>query len=254
MSARPRTLARPAVLCVGGLDPSGGAGLLADAAAVWESGGLALCCATAITIQSCRGVGRFSLLSPRLVNDQVERLLDDEAPAAIKLGMLGSESILNVLVRLFERRLGRLPLVVDPIVRATSGTRLFTGRTDRGYATLFAMAAAVTPNRPEAELFLRKPLRDDRGATEDAAHALTAFFASPVVFKGGHQRRQGSDDLVIDHKGKITWLNGSRVPGDKRGTGCRFAAALACGLGRGDDLVSASRNAKALVRRYLIEH
>jgi hydroxymethylpyrimidine/phosphomethylpyrimidine kinase len=188
-------------------------------------------------VQSRRGVARVVPLAPALVVAQVERLLEDEAPAAVKLGMLGNAAIARALARSLAKRLGKRPLVIDPVLRATSGATLFrtTGRGNapRDYAALFALARVVTPNVFEAEA-----LHVDRLETA-------------LVLKGGHLTR-AADDVVVED-GKTTRLAGRRLPGTKRGTGCRFAAFLAVRLAQGEALVPAAKAAKGYVRKYLKE-
>ncbi len=94
--------AQPTVLCIGGLDPSGGAGLLADVEAVRAAGGRALVAATAITVQTRRGVSKVVPIAPALVVAQVEKLLDDEGPAALKLGMLGNAAVARAVAGCLE--------------------------------------------------------------------------------------------------------------------------------------------------------
>jgi hydroxymethylpyrimidine/phosphomethylpyrimidine kinase len=251
---RPAVLC-PAVLCIGGLDPSGGAGLLADVEAVRAAGGRALAVATALTVQSRRGVSRVVPISPALVVAQVERLLDDEAPAALKLGMLATGAVARALARCLARRLGPRPLVIDPVFRSTSGAVLFRGRPRQDYAALFDLAQVVTPNLAEAEQLLGRTVGAQRREREQAAVELASLTGSAIVLKGGHFPSLGrgqADDVVVD-AGTTTWLAGHRLRGSRRGTGCRFASVIAARLARGDDVISATRAAKKHVRRYLIE-
>jgi len=245
---RPAVLC-PAVLCIGGLDPSGGAGLLADVEAVRAAGGRALAVATALTVQSRRGVFDVAPVSAAFLVAQVERLFEDEKPAAVKLGMLGNAAVAGALTRCLTKRLGRRPLVIDPVLRSTSGRSLFRGRADRDYARLFAMARVVTPNLPEAERFLSRDIGSWRPERELAGRDLQALAGCAIVLKGGHASGD-ADDLIVDGRA-ITWLTGKRVATFGRGTGCRFASALATRLALGDSLVQASRAAKRYVRQYL---
>jgi hydroxymethylpyrimidine/phosphomethylpyrimidine kinase len=142
-------------------------------------------------------------------------------------------------------------MVIDPVLRSTSGVRLFRGRAAPDYAPLFDLASVVTPNLPEAEEILGREIGGGRGEREQAAKDLQTLTGCAIVLKGGHAKG-AADDLVFD--GSIrTWLAGKRIAASRRGTGCRFASALAARLAMGDDLVQAAREAKALVRRYLSE-
>ncbi|MHB8417132.1 MAG: hydroxymethylpyrimidine/phosphomethylpyrimidine kinase [Myxococcales bacterium] len=238
---------RPAVLCIGGLDPSGGAGLLADAEAVWAGGGRPMCAATAITIQSREGVRGFELLSPQLVLSQVAVLLDDEKPAAIKLGMLGDAAIAFALGALLGHRV-KAPLVVDPVLRSTSGAALFAGNARRGYEPLLALGPILTPNVLEAEKLTGAPVVTSKAEVEAAAARVLALGCRAVVLKGGHLEGKSSPDYVLNGK-RGSWLDGKRLPGRSRGSGCRFASALAARLALGDGPLEAARFAKAYVRK-----
>jgi hydroxymethylpyrimidine/phosphomethylpyrimidine kinase len=243
--------ARPAVLCIGGLDPSGGAGLLADAESVRAAGGRALVAITAITVQTRRGVTEVAPVAPVLLVAQVERLFSDELIGAVKLGMLGNAGNARWLARILSKRLRRRPLVIDPVLRSTSGAVLFRGRALKDYSPLFAVASVLTPNLPEAEELVGHAIGEARSEREHAAQELQALTGCAIVLKGGHAPGN-ADDLVVDGR-EVAWLAGKRVAGSRRGTGCRFASALAVRLTLGDDVVEAARGAKWAVRRYLTE-
>ncbi|MHB1846674.1 MAG: bifunctional hydroxymethylpyrimidine kinase/phosphomethylpyrimidine kinase [Deltaproteobacteria bacterium] len=236
-----------AVLCVGGLDPSGGAGLLADAEAVTAAGARPLCAATAITVQTSRGVRRAVPLPAGLVKDQAAALLEDERPAVVKLGMLGDPATARALARLLAE--SRLPLVVDPVVRSTSGARLFLGDPLAGYRPLLALGPILTPNVAEAALLLGCAEAKDRRGMREQGQGLLALGARAVVLKGGHLGGAKSPDLVLGEGGEERWLEGARLRGAARGTGCRFASALAGRLALGEALSEAAEFAKRWVRR-----
>jgi hydroxymethylpyrimidine/phosphomethylpyrimidine kinase len=239
----------PVDLAIGGLDPSAGAGLLVDTLTVSALRGRPLGVATAVTVQSGSGVFRVSALTPRLVVGQAEQLFEDDPPHVVKLGMLADAGIAQALGRLFARRLGRRPLVIDPVLRSSSGAALFRGRLMRDYAPLFAEARVVTPNLAEAAHLLGEPIGARTSDRAEAAYELSRLLHCAIILKGGHAPRDAAD-LVAD-RGEVNLLGGSRIPGEKRGTGCRFASALATRLALGDDLLAAARVAKAHVRRYL---
>jgi hydroxymethylpyrimidine/phosphomethylpyrimidine kinase len=204
-----------------------------------------------LTVQTRRGVSEVHPISPALVVAQVERLIDDEAPLALKLGMLGTRSVARSLADCLAGRLGQRPLVIDPVLRSTSGVSLFQGSPARDYAALFAIGCLVTPNHSEAEQLLGRKIGAGRREREMAAEELADVTGLAIVLKGGHFP-DGSDDLVFD-AGQITWLAGKRLRRSRRGTGCRFASVMATRLALGDDLVRAARTAKRYVRRYLID-
>jgi hydroxymethylpyrimidine/phosphomethylpyrimidine kinase len=240
----------PCVLVLAGLDPSSGAGLLADAEAVRSSGARPLCVATALTVQTSLRARRFEPVSAALILEQARALLEEEDVRALKLGMLGTRAILDAAAELATS--ARVALVVDPVLRASSGASLYLGD-PLDYRALFALAAVVTPNLGEAQALLgldRAPANPREMA--DAARLLLSLGARAALVKGGHLEGDAVDVLASG-----TELHELRAPriGESaaraRGTGCRLAGALAARLALGDSLLDAARFAKALVRAYL---
>lgn len=146
----------PLVLVFAGLDPSGGAGLLADAEAIRAMGCRPLLCATAITFQSSSRARGFEPLAPEVVEAQALALLEDEGPiGAVKLGMIGSARIAAALAKLREHpALSEIPWVIDPVLRASSGAELIEGGAAT-YRRLLERATVLTPNLDEAVAFDR---------------------------------------------------------------------------------------------------
>ncbi len=244
--------AAPFVLVAAGLDPSGGAGLAADLEALAAAGCAAYPVATALTAQGPRGALSFEPVAARLVEAQVTALFDGagEPPRAIKTGMLGSGDNADVLAALFaERPLARAPLVVDPVLAASSGLPLLVD--DRGRAPaevlgpLLERAWLATPNWPELAALGGRAIDTD----EEAIAAARRLPARAVLVKGGHRRGDPVDLLV--RRRSVVRLRGRRRPVTARGTGCRLASAIAGWLARGLDLEEAVRRAKRYVERYL---
>ena len=241
---------RPRVLVVAGLDPSGGAGLLADLAALEAVGARGWAVASALTAQGAGGARGFLASTPRFVLEQIEALLGGrEAPRAVKTGMLATAAIVRALAaRLAERPLARVPLVLDSVLATTSGLPLFeAGRLSPGaaLAPLLERAALVTPNLLE----LARLAGHDTSTDEAAVRAARLLPARAVLVKGGHRRDDPVDLLVMGRR--TTRIPGRRRPGTARGTGCRLASAIAGLLARGEPLEVAVRRAKRLVERYI---
>jgi hydroxymethylpyrimidine/phosphomethylpyrimidine kinase len=241
------------VLVCAGLDPSGGAGLLADLEALAAVGARGWAVATALTAQGPRGARAMEPVAPGLVAAQVEALLDGlrprERPRAVKAGMVGSAGNAAVLASLFGAPpLARAPLVFDPVLAASSGLPLLEagGRSAaEALAPLLARSALATPNWPELEALAGRAL----GSEAEAVRAARALAARAVLVKGGH--REGSPvDLLVQGR-RVVRLAGRRRPRTARGTGCRLASAVAGLLARGLPLEEAVRRAKRLVERYL---
>lgn len=240
---------RPRVLVVAGLDPSGGAGLLADAAALEAVGARAWTVAAALTAQGEGGARGFTATTPRFLLAQIEALLGGETPRAVKTGMLGTAELVRTLARrLGERPLARVPLVVDPVLAATSGAPLLdTGGLSPGaaLAPLLERARLATPNLHELARLTGK----DTSTDDAAVRAARLVPARAVLVKGGH-RAGAPVDLLVEGR-RVTRIAGRRRQGIARGTGCRLAAAIAGLLARGEPLETAVRRAKRLVERYL---
>ncbi len=239
----------PRVLVCAGLDPSGGAGLLADLEALAAAGARGWAVATALTAQGPRGARAVVPAAPEMLLAQVDALLEGsrELPRAVKTGMLGSGENAATLAERFGRRpLGRIPLVVDPVLFASSGLPLLDAPDARGALhALLARATLATPNWPELEALCGHALASEEGAIR-AARELPA---RAVLVKGGHRAGEPVDLLVRGRT--VVRIRGRRRPGTARGTGCRLASATAGFLARGLPLEESVRRAKRVVERYL---
>jgi hydroxymethylpyrimidine/phosphomethylpyrimidine kinase len=240
----------PRVLVVAGLDPTGGAGLVADLEALAAAGARGWAVAAALTAQGPAGARGFEPVSEAMLLAQVDALLEGaERPRAVKTGMIGAAALARALAaRLARPPLARVPLVVDPVLGASSGASLL----DLGGASpaealrpLLERARLATPNLPELAALSGEDVSTDEGAIR-AARRLPA---RAVLVKGGHR---GGDpvDLLVEGR-RVTRFRGRRRPGTARGTGCRLASAIAGLLARGAPLEEAVRGAKRIVERYL---
>lgn len=251
--ARPGGDEQPAVLLVAGLDPSGGAGLAADLEALAAVGARGWPVAAALTAQGPRGARAFAPVAPAMLRAQLEALLlglpARRRPGAVKTGMLGTGANAALLARLLSRGpLARAPLVVDPVLAASSGLPLLRARSARAaLAPLLARAALVTPNLPELARLTGLPVASD----EQAIAAARSLGCRAVLVKGGH--RQGAPVDILVTVRRVWRFPGKRHPGTARGTGCRLASAIAGLLARGAPLPEAVRGARRVVERYLGE-
>lgn len=249
-SAVPPGSGSPRVLVVGGLDPSGGAGLVADLEALASAGTRGWAVATALTAQGPRGARGYEAASERTLLAQIDALLEGrERPRAVKTGMLGTAALARALTRrLAEAPLARVPVVVDPVLLASSGAALLDlsgAAAADALFPLFSLARLVTPNLPELAALTGADVSTDAAAIR-AARLLTA---RAVLVKGGH-RAGAPVDLLVEGS-RVVRLEGRRRPGTARGTGCRLASAAAAFLARGAPLEDAVRGAKRLVEAYL---
>jgi len=236
-------------LSIAGSDSSGGAGIQADLKTFAAFGVYGMSVVTAVTAQNTRSVRAIHSVPPDVVAQQIDAVMEDIPPAAIKTGMLPSAE----MVRLVSERLQfwHVPnVVVDPVMVASSGDRLQTEDALLALRTaLLPLARVLTPNLPEAERLLGRPVRDDEDDLVRAAEALCWLGPQSVVLKGGHRGGGEAVDVLYEAaSGQVSRFTAPRV--DTRhthGTGCTFAAAIAARLAQGSSLVEAVRDAKDYV-------
>jgi hydroxymethylpyrimidine/phosphomethylpyrimidine kinase len=232
------------VLTIAGSDSGGGAGIEADIKTISALGAYALTCITAVTAQNTRGVAAVHTLPADFVRLSIETVLSDIGADAIKLGMLANADIIRAVADTLPEG---LPLVLDPVMVATSGAVLLpddaiSALRDR----LIPRAAIITPNLPEAQKLTGLPV-----GTEDekiaAGQALLAMGAAAALIKGGH----GSGDILTDYlvtPAGVEPISRPRLATrNTHGTGCTLASAIATGLAQGMNLSAAVTRA----RQYL---
>lgn len=225
------------VLCIGGLDPAGRAGLLADARAVAAMGARPLCVATALTFQSSVRVDGYEAVSSKTLQSQLRTLIRDEQIDAVKVGQLATAENAGVVAELPLQ----VPMVLDTPLVSSSGAELFpAAAVINAYRPLVARATVVTPNAEEVFLLTGRERETSRAAAEAAAVALGA---DAVLLKGGHLEGERVVDVLIQGNDRSAFSS-QRLPGRFRGTGCRLASALAAALAAGDTIDSAVMRAR----------
>ncbi len=235
-------------LSIAGLDPAGGAGLLADLKTMAAHGVHGVGVLTATTAQNTVGVKSFHPLPPEVVLAQLDALYEDLTIAAAKTGMLATGDIVEALADWLAAN-WRAPLVVDPVLVASSGHLLLEpDAIARLKAKLLPLATVVTPNLPEATELVGFPVETVEAMAE-AARALHALGPRWVLVKGGHLTGDATD-VLFDGRELYTFP-GSRIEMETHGTGCTLSAALAALLGRGLSVVEAVTRAKAYVRETM---
>jgi hydroxymethylpyrimidine/phosphomethylpyrimidine kinase len=253
MQKRDRGTTRPpiCVLTIAGSDSGAGAGVQADARTIAALGGHALTAVTAVTAQNKRGVAAWEPVSGALIAAQIRAVLSDFDVAAIKTGLLPGAAAVRAIARELHRH-PRRPLVVDPVIGSTSGTRFLSPTALRALRReLLPLATLVTPNRPEAEALSGRKIRTD-AAAEAAARQLAAEFGCPVLVKGGHAPGRVCRDCLATAAGRVRWFSSPRVATrNTHGTGCVLSAAIALGLAQGRPLEAAVREARKFLFRSL---
>ncbi len=243
----------PIALTIAGSDSGGGAGIQADLktfAALGVHGTSAITCLTA---QNPKGVSAIQSAKPAIVRAQIEAVFAELRPAAVKTGMLFDTAIIRVVADHFSQLRGRkLPLIVDPVMVATSGARLLKPAALRAMqAELLPLATLVTPNLDEAEILVGAKLN----SVEDlraAARTIHERFHCAALVKGGHLRGlREAVDIFYDGETELL-LSAPFVRGvATHGTGCTYSAAIAAALALGHDLPGAVHLAKDFITRAI---
>ena len=245
---RPKPIA--VALTIAGSDSGGGAGIQADLRAFAALGVHGATAITCITAQNPKELRAVQPLGVAIVRRQLEAVFAELPPAAVKTGMLYSPAIIQATASFLARH--SCPLVVDPVMIATSGAPLLMPAAMKALtAELLLRATLVTPNLSEAEVLTGTRLRtveDLRGAARD----LHRRFGCAALVKGGHLRGlTAAVDIFYDGKAELL-LTAPFVKGVRtHGTGCTFSAAVTAGLARGDSLVAAVRRAKQYITRAI---
>ena len=236
-------------LTIAGSDSGGGAGIQADLRTFAAHGLHGACAITAVTAQNTVAVVDYVALEPRMVVAQIDAVASDMPVAAVKTGMLANRAIVEAVAEAVGRL--RLPhVVVDPVIVAKSGDRLLDSAAEAAYRErLFALAEVVTPNLPETEALLARPVRTLE-AMKQAACDLHALGPRAVVVKGGHL--QGHPVDVFFDGQRIEELRAPRIDTrNTHGTGCTLSAAIAARLALGQEPLEAVRGAKAYLTEAL---
>jgi hydroxymethylpyrimidine kinase/phosphomethylpyrimidine kinase len=235
---------RPVVLCFSGLDPSGGAGLQADIESIAGLGAHAAVICTALTVQDSQRVHGFEPVTPELIRRQADAVLADLPIGAIKLGMLGSGAIADVVREVLVANPG-IPVVLDPVLAANSGGSLAGDDLAQALFRLLPLTTIATPNSPEAR---RLAETDD---LEEAVARLARLGARHLLLKGGHEPGDRVVNRLFQGRTLLRESATPRLPGEFHGSGCMLAAALAAGLAAGLGLEDAVAQAETFVATAL---
>jgi hydroxymethylpyrimidine/phosphomethylpyrimidine kinase len=239
-------------LSIAGSDPTGGAGLQLDVQVFHALGVRGAGVPTALTIQDTRAVHRVLPIFPSVVLDQLRVVLRDLEIAAVKIGMLATDDVARSVQLALSELPASTPLVVDPVLRASSGAVLLEQRAWPTLCEILGRAALVTPNVPELESLVGQDASERRAIEAAARRMLGELGARAVLVTGGHRKTDADDLLAIREPSgetRIEWLPAERIPGDPvHGTGCALSSAVAAELARGTGLIDAVARARAFVR------
>jgi hydroxymethylpyrimidine/phosphomethylpyrimidine kinase len=235
-------------LTIAGSDSSGGAGIQADIKTFSAFGVYGAAVITALTAQNTRGVAAVEAVAPSFVMAQMEAVLSDLDVGAIKTGMLANASIVEAVAHRLREAPRLPPLVVDPVMVATSGDVLLEPKAiDAIKHRLAPLATLITPNLAEAARMLgAREAANEAEAVEQAA-ALLALGCGAVLLKGGHGKGEDAVDILCDAGGIERFVRPRLDTQHTHGTGCTLSAAIAALLARGTGLKEAVSRAKDYV-------
>ena len=232
-------------LSIAGSDSSGGAGIQADIKTMSANGVYAMTAVTALTAQNTTGVTDILDSTPAFLSAQLDAVFTDIFPDAVKIGMVSSAELISVIAQKL-RQYGARHIVVDPVMVATSGSRLLREDAVEALKTeLLPLAEVATPNIPEAEILADMPIRTPADM-EAAARKISEQYGCAVLCKGGHDLNDANDLLWKDGAGY--WFNGRRINNpNTHGTGCTLSSSIAANLAKGMALEDAVRRAKEYI-------
>jgi hydroxymethylpyrimidine/phosphomethylpyrimidine kinase len=247
----------PPILTIAGSDNSAGAGAQADLKTISALGGYGLTAITCVVAEVPGKVSAIQAIEPAIVAEQIRLLFTAFPIAAVKTGMLYSREIIAAVCDTLDECAGknarRVPLIVDPVMVATSGDPLLQQDAVALYRKrLFPMATVVTPNLDEVHTLLGRPVTSVAGM-RGAGAELVAQYGTSFLIKGGHLREPAATDLLCTRDGVAEFTAPFVAGVSTHGTGCTYSAAIAAGLGRGLSLREAVAGAKEFVTRAVTQ-
>jgi hydroxymethylpyrimidine kinase/phosphomethylpyrimidine kinase len=237
-------------LTIAGSDSGGGAGIQADLKTFQQFGVFGTSVIVAITAQNTQGVRAVEAVPESMVSAQLIALAEDLPPAALKTGMLAEAGLVRRVARAIREN-GWAPLVVDPVMVSTSGTRLLTTEAEEVVREdLLPLAALVTPNLDEAAILTGRVVHD-LPTMERAGTTLLRFGAGAALIKGGHLSGETITDVLVTSAGVRHFTRQRIITKAVHGTGCTLSAAITAGLALGHSLESATAAGLDFVHRAI---
>ena len=231
-------------LTIAGSDSSGGAGIQADIKTMTMNGVFAMSAITALTAQNTTGVSGIVESTPEFLGKQIDMVFEDIFPDAVKIGMVSSAELIDVIADRLEH-FNAKNIVVDPVMVATSGARLIEEKAvDSLKNKLLPLATVITPNIPEAEILVGMRIENEADM-EEAAKKLFDTYGCAALVKGGHKINEANDVLYTGEEGRLIWFKGVRINNpNTHGTGCTLSSAIASNLAKGYGLAESVERAK----------
>lgn len=233
------------VLTIAGSDSSGGAGIQADLKTITCLGAYGMSAITALTAQNTQGVILVENVSITMIEQQIDAVFTDIRPDAVKLGMISTPEIMEVICNKLKEYDAK-NVVVDPVMVATSGSSLMENRTVSSLKDLLIpLADVITPNLSEAEVLSGVHITS-REEMVHAAQKISEYYNGAILIKGGHLSEEAADLLFVN--GEECWYTGKRYSNtNTHGTGCTLSSAIATYLAKGYSMKESVRLAKDYV-------
>ena len=240
----------PRVLTIAGSDSGGGAGIQTDLRTMAYHGCFGMSAITAVTAQNTQAVVAIEPVSAPLIRQQIQAVVNDIGVDAIKIGMLPSSEIIEVVTEELEK-ITHIPIVLDPVMVSTSGSRLIDAKAAESLIKkLFPLSTVVTPNLIELEALTKKRTMLN-GDIEEAGVMLLECGAKSALIKGGHRDDGTANDCLILSEGPL-WFRQSFInTKNTHGLGCTLSTAMACFLAKGCSIPEAIQSAKAFITECL---
>src|ERR1700676_2784674 len=237
----------PIALTIAGSDSSGGAGIQADLKTFAALGAYGASVITALTAQNTRGVSGIHPVPDAFVTAQIDAVFGDLDVKAVKIGMVAQLATIEAIAAGLARW-SQAPIVLDPVMVATSGDRLLSVDAVASLRTkLIPRAALMTPHLRGAAARREEPVASGEAAIASQGRRLLAMGCPAVLIKGGHGQGAESIDYLLSGNGIIALAAPRIATRNTHGTGCSLSSAIAAGLAKGEDMETAVRNAKVWV-------
>lgn len=232
-------------LTIAGSDSCGGAGIQADIKTMTMNGVYAMSAITALTAQNTTGVCAIQEATPEFLKQQIDMVFTDIRPDAVKIGMVSSSALINVIADRLKTYDAK-NIVVDPVMVATSGSALMENEAVSTLKNkLIPLATVITPNIPESEVLSGLKISNEEDMLK-AAKAMYETFGCAILLKGGHSINDANDLLYSENGAE--WFYGKRINNpNTHGTGCTLSSAIASNLAKGYSLSEAVKLAKEYI-------
>ncbi|HEM3617120.1 TPA: bifunctional hydroxymethylpyrimidine kinase/phosphomethylpyrimidine kinase [Streptococcus suis] len=233
-------------LSIAGTDPTGGAGVMADLKSFQARSVYGMAVVTSVVAQNTKGVQLIRHLDQEILEEQLKSVFQDIVPDAIKTGMLAQVETIELVASYLAEQ--KCPYVLDPVMVATSGDRLIEENAIQALKTkLLPLATIITPNLPEAEVFVGRTLKSENDIMNAGRWIRKELGVKNVVIKGGHLANVASDYLFLED-GEVRIISAARIATNHtHGTGCTYAAVITAELAKGRTVAQAVETAKRFI-------